>query len=98
MFRGFLALAAVMLLLAAACGGDGDSSGDATREAIAQSTAEATCRPALPSDRLDAELEFSLTAVSPPERPSESRSYVIHIPRTYDGTKRYPVLLALHGA
>lgn len=90
MVRILLALSAILLVFAWACGGGGKSAGGSpTAGAEPSPTANAGCAQPLPHAAGD----FDQTIDSG----GMARTYILHVPAGYDGSKLTPLVLSFHG-
>ena len=90
MIRTLLALSAILLVFAWACGGGGKSAGGSpTAGPDPPPTAAAGCAQALPH----AAGTFDQTI----ESGGIARTYILYVPAGYDGSKRTPLVLGFHG-
>ena len=87
MLRGFLALATILVLLGAACGGDGDST-DGLTATPAISPVAVACDG---SAGTPGEQRLTLTI------DGLEREYLLALPPSYDGVTPAPVVLLMHG-
>lgn len=86
MLRGFLALAVTLLLLAA-CDDGGDPPGP--EPSPTASTQASACSPARPATAGSQQLTIMSGGVE--------RSYILHVPASYDGSTPAPLIFLLHG-